>query len=99
ADPPAVALFSHCSVIAGQSNAAPADTGELAEDPQSVSGDFVVPHYVRFVVKDRPGIVAEVAAVFARFGISIDALLQKTRYPHSALPFIMTLESCSSPLL
>ena len=98
-DPTAVAIISDLYVIARQSNSAPADTGELAEDPQSVSGDFVVPHYVRFVVKDRPGIVAEVAAVFARFGISIDALLQKPGYPHSALPFIMTLESCSSSLL
>jgi homoserine dehydrogenase len=43
--------------------------------------------------------VAEVAAVFAKFGISIDALLQKPGYPHSALPFIMTLESCGSSLL
>ena len=98
-DPTAVAIVSDLYVIARQSNAAPADTGELAEDPQSVSGDFVVPHYVRFVVRDRPGIVAEVAAVFAKFGISIDALLQKPGYPHSALPFIMTLESCSSFLL
>jgi homoserine dehydrogenase len=98
-DPTAVAVISDLYVIARQSNSAPADTGELAEDAQSVSGDFVVPHYVRFVVKDRPGIVAEVAAVFARFGISIDALLQKPGYPHSALPFIMTLESCSSSLL
>ena len=98
-DPTAVAVISDLYVIARQSNSAPADTGELAEDPLSVSGDFVVPHYVRFVVKDRPGIVAEVAAVFARFGISIDALLQKPGYPHSALPFIMTLESCSSSLL
>lgn len=98
-DPTAVAVVSDLYAVARQSNAAPADTGELAEDPQSVSGDFVVPHYVRFVVKDRPGIVAEVAAVFARFGISIDALLQKPGYPHSALPFIMTLESCSSSLL
>ena len=98
-DPTAVAVISDLYAIARQSNSARADTGELAEDPQSVSGDFVVPHYVRFVVKDRPGIVAEVAAVFARFGISIDALLQKPGYPHSALPFIMTLESCSSSLL
>jgi homoserine dehydrogenase len=98
-DPTAVAIISDLYAIARQSNSARADTGELAEDPQSVSGDFVVPHYVRFVVKDRPGIVAEVAAVFARFGISIDALLQKPGYPHSALPFIMTLESCSSSLL
>ena len=98
-DPTAVAVISDLYAIARQSNSARVDTGELAEDPQSVSGDFVVPHYVRFVVKDRPGIVAEVAAVFARFGISIDALLQKPGYPHSALPFIMTLESCSSSLL
>ena len=98
-DPTAVAVISDLYAIARQSNSARADTGELAEDPQSVSGDFVVPHYVRFVVKDRPGIVAEVAAVFARFGISIDALLQKPGYPHSALPFIMTLESCSSSLV
>ncbi len=98
-DPTAVAVISDLYVIARQSNSAPTDTGELAEDPQSVSGDFVVPHYVRFVVKDRPGIVAEVAAVFARFGISIDALLQKPGYPHSALPFIMTLEACSSSVL
>ncbi len=98
-DPTAVAVVSDLYAIARQSNAAPADTGELAEDPDSVSGDFVVPHYVRFVVKDRPGIVAEVATVFAKFGISIDALLQRPGYPHSALPFIMTLESCSSALL
>jgi homoserine dehydrogenase len=98
-DPTAVAVVSDLYVIARQSNAAPVDTGELAEDPDSVSGDFVVPHYVRFVVKDRPGIVAEVATVFAKFGISIDALLQRPGYPHSALPFIMTLESCSSTLL
>jgi homoserine dehydrogenase len=98
-DPTAVAVVSDLYTIARQSNSTPADTGELAQDPQSVSGDFVVPHYVRFVVKDRPGIVSEVATVFARFGISIDALLQKPGYPHSALPFIMTLESCSSSLL
>lgn len=98
-DPTAVAVVSDLYAIARQSNAAPADTGELAEEPDSVSGDFVVPHYVRFVVRDRPGIVAEVATVFAKFGISIDALLQRPGYPHSALPFIMTLESCSSSLL
>lgn len=98
-DPTAVAVVSDLYVIARQSNTASADTGELAEDPDSVSGDLVVPHYVRFVVKDRPGIVADVATVFAKYGISIDALLQRPGYPHSALPFIMTLESCSSTLL
>jgi len=64
-----------------------------------VSGEFTVPHYLRLVVRDRPGIVAEVAAILSRHGISIDALLQKPGYPHSALPFIITLESCSSTVL
>jgi homoserine dehydrogenase len=64
-----------------------------------VSGEFTVPHYLRFVVRDRPGIVAEVATVLSRHGIGIDALLQRPGYPHSALPFIMTLESCSSVVL
>jgi homoserine dehydrogenase len=67
--------------------------------PASVSGEFTVPHYLRLVVRDRPGIVAEVAAVLSRHGIGIDALLQKPGYPHTALPFIITLESCSSALL
>jgi homoserine dehydrogenase len=67
--------------------------------PASVSGEFTVPHYLRLVVRDRPGIVAEVAAVLSRHGISIDALLQKPGYPHTALPFIITLEPCSSAVL
>jgi homoserine dehydrogenase len=98
-DPTAVAVISDLYAIARRGNAAAVPTGELAEDPSEVSGDFTVPHYVRFVVRDRPGIVAEVATVLAKYGISIDALLQKPGYPHSALPFIMTLEACSSALL
>ena len=35
----------------------------------------------------------------AKHQISIDALLQKPGYDHSALPFIMTLEPCSSVVL
>jgi homoserine dehydrogenase len=54
---------------------------------------------LRFVVKDRPGIIAAVATVLARYGIGIDAVLQRPGYPHSALPFIMTLETCTSAML
>ena len=98
-DPTAVAVVSDLFSIARQS--APVQAGYQAamETPVSVSGDFTVPHYVRFVVKDRPGIVAEVAAVFAKFGIGIDALLQKPDFARTALPFIITLEACSSAIL
>ena len=98
-DPTAVAVVSDLYSIARRGKAAAQSAGETSEDPRSVSGDFTVPHYVRFVVKDRPGIVAEVAAVLAHHGISIDALLQRPGFPHTALPFIVTVEPCSSALL
>jgi homoserine dehydrogenase len=53
-----------------------------------------VPHYVRFVVRDRPGILAAFATVFARHGMNVDAVLQEPGYPKSGLPFVMTLEPC-----
>jgi homoserine dehydrogenase len=97
-DPTAVAVVSDLYSIARRG--VPSDSLEpVVSVPEEVSGDFTVPHYVRFVVKDRPGIVAEVAMVFARHGIGIDALLQKPGYQRSALPFTMTLEACSSALL
>jgi len=97
-DPTAVAVVSDLYVIARRAQPAPGLEPSV-EVPETVSADFTVPHYLRFVVRDRPGIVAEVANVLSKHGISIDALLQKPGYPHSALPFIMTLEACSSVTL
>ncbi|HYB62205.1 MAG TPA: ACT domain-containing protein, partial [Methylomirabilota bacterium] len=61
--------------------------------------EFTVPHYLRFVVKDRPGIIAAVSTALSRFGISIDAVFQRPGYPHTALPFVISLETCSSAVL
>src|SRR6185295_15102804 len=98
-DPTAVAVVSDLHSIARRGDVSREGSQSAMEVPTEVSGDFIVPHYVRFVVNDRPGIVAEVAAVFASHGIGIDALLQKPDYPRSALPFIMTLEACSTTTL
>ncbi len=70
------------------------DRPPAAEFP--VSDNFVNAHYVRFVVKDRPGIVAALAGAFARHGMNIDALLQKSGYDKAALPFVVTLEPCAT---
>ena len=91
-DPTAVAVISDLYSIARTAGAPPESLPGAAEVPDSVSGDFTVPHYLRFVVRDRPGIVAALAAILARHDISIDALLQKPGFPHSALSFVMTLE-------
>jgi homoserine dehydrogenase len=98
-DPTAVAVVSDLHVIARAGGAAPVAPERPVEIPASVSGEVTVPHYLRLVVRDRPGIVAEVAAALSRHGIGIDALLQKPGYAHTALPFIITLESCSSAVL
>lgn len=64
-----------------------------------VSSDFTTPHYVRFVVKDRPGIIATIAATLSERGINIDAILQKSGFPKAELPFVVTLEPCGSSVL
>lgn len=98
-DPTAVAVVSDLYAIARRGGARPASAEAPSEAPASVSGELTVPHYLRFVVRDRPGIVAEIAAVLSRHRVGIDALLQKPGYPESALPFIVTLEPCSSFVL
>jgi homoserine dehydrogenase len=97
-DPTAVAVVSDLYSIA-RSGPAPSDGLHEIETPKDVSGELTAPYYLRFVVKDRPGIIAAVATVLARYGIGIDAVLQRPGYPHSALPFIITLETCRSDLL
>ena len=98
-DPTAVAVISDLYSIARTAGAPPEALPGAAEVPDSVSGDFTVPHYLRFVVRDRPGIVAALATILARYDISIDALLQKPGFPHSALSFVMTLEPCDGAVL
>jgi len=98
-DPTAVAVVSDLYSIARSAGAPLASSASAAEVPDAVSGDFTVPHYLRFVVKDRPGIIAALGTVLSKFDISIDAVLQKPGYPHTTLPFVMTLEPCSTALL
>ena len=45
-----------------------------------VTADLELPHYVRFVVRDRPGILAALAGVFSRHHINVDAVLQRPGY-------------------
>ena len=59
-----------------------------------VIDDQAARHYLRFVVRDRPGILAALASALCRHRINIDAVLQKPDYAKSALPFVITLEPC-----
>ncbi len=53
----------------------------------------VYPFYIRFFVNDRPGIIAAVASILARWEININSVRQEPWPDHSNLPFVMTVES------
>ena len=88
-NPTAVAVVSDlCALAAGTApRALPATTA-------AVTGEFQLRHYVRFVVKDRPGIVAEIAGAMAAQGINIDSLFQRSGFGKDKLPFVVTTEPC-----
>jgi len=58
-----------------------------------------LPYYLRFVVRDRPGILASIAASLARQGVNLDAVLQEPGYPKNRLPFVITVEPCEEAAL
>jgi homoserine dehydrogenase len=98
-DPTAVAVLSDLFQAAGyRSNGlSEANLTQLAE--RELKLDIATPHYVRFVVRDRVGIIASLAGEFARHGLNLDAILQKPGFNKSALPFVVTIESCGQKQL
>jgi len=92
--PTAVAVVSDLLALAHGSRRV-----EIPSTPATLSGEFEVPHYIRFLVKDRPGIVAAITGALAEEQINIRAIVQKPGYPADGLPFVVTVEPCKSSAL
>ena len=92
--PTAVAVVSDLLALAHGSRRV-----EIPSAPAHVGAEFEVPHYIRFLVKDRPGIVAAITTSLANEQINIRAIVQKPGYPADALPFVVTVEPCKSSAL
>jgi len=92
--PTAVAVVSDLLALAHGSRRV-----EIPSAPAKVSGEFEVPHYIRFLVRDRPGIVAEITGALAKEKINIRAIMQKPGCPPGALPFVVTVEPCKNSSL
>ncbi|MGC9224606.1 MAG: homoserine dehydrogenase [Terracidiphilus sp.] len=92
--PTAVAVVSDLLALAHGSRRV-----EIPSAPAHVGAEFEVPHYIRFLVKDRPGIVAAITTSLANERINIRAIVQKPGYPADALPFVVTVEPCRSSAL
>lgn len=97
-NPTAVAVVSDVIAIARGGRSATATPVEPLPAPP-VTDRFPSPYYVRFVVDDRPGIVAALANELAAEQINIDALLQEPARDKAALPFVVTLEECDPAAL
>ncbi len=98
-DPTAVAVVSDLIGIAtGRSDPVIGVRRRNVGSAQAV-GDLSTPHYVRFTVKDRPGIIASLAGILSRYDINIESVLQEPEHPKDRLPFVITLEACSSSVL
>jgi homoserine dehydrogenase len=95
--PTAVAVVSDVLSVAARGDAPPAAAAPQTFHP--VSGDFVAPHYVRFTVNDKPGILAQVTAAYAKYGINIEGVLQLPKFRRDRLPFVTTLEECPESVL
>jgi homoserine dehydrogenase len=92
--PTAVAVVSDLLALAHGSRRV-----EIPSAAARVSAEFEVPHYIRFLVDDRPGIVAEITGALAKEKINIRGIVQKPGYPQHALPFVITVEPCTSSAL
>jgi homoserine dehydrogenase len=97
--PTAVAVVSDILAIARAKQAAMSYAGRQVEKTPTVTADFTTKHYLRFLVQDRPGIIASLATILSQCGINIDAVVQKPGCPKSHLPFLITLEECKASLV
>ena len=51
-------------------------------------------YYVRLIVVDVPGVLAEVAQIFAAEEVSIESVLQRGRAPGENVALILTTHEC-----
>src|SRR5208337_1035048 len=94
-DPTAVAVVSDLMFVAERLCARSGGRSEASHlSTPSITSDFETPWYLRFFVRDQPGIVARLAEILAAHRLNIDSVLQKPGFDKAALPFVITLESC-----
>ena len=65
---------------------------ELERRPPADISAEVRPYYLRFRVRDRPGIIADLAGILASVDVSIDAVLQEPSEDKDDLAFVITVD-------
>jgi homoserine dehydrogenase len=47
-------------------------------------------YYLRLMVLDRPGVIADVTSILRDHGISLETMIQRGRAPGEAVPVVLT---------
>jgi homoserine dehydrogenase len=95
--PTSVAVVSDLAAIAALEPERP--VAAMPQPASRVDSEFLTAHYLRFVVKDRPGVLAALAHILASHAINIDAVLQQKVHSKDANPFVVTIEPCAPATL
>jgi homoserine dehydrogenase len=66
-----------------------AASGALSDAPSVPMAAHVGTYYLRLMVVDRPGVIADVTAVLRDEGISLESMLQRGRSPGEAVPVVL----------
>jgi len=72
---------------------APADT--LKKIPAAEDGSHVGPFYLRLMVVDRPGVIADVTAIMRDQNVSMETMIQRARAPGDRVPVVITTHETS----
>jgi homoserine dehydrogenase len=94
---PATAVAVVSDLLALTQGGRPSEAEEWS--PASFVAPPPLPYYLRFIVKDRPGILAAISTVMANYDVNLDAVLQEPGYPKDRLPFVITVEPCGEAAL
>jgi len=68
--------------------------GMLRKATPAPMEDLVSAFYVRLMVWDRPGVIAEVTGALGRHKVSLESMLQRGRDPGEAVPVVMVTHEC-----
>jgi homoserine dehydrogenase len=61
----------------------------LSTVPAVPMTNHVGPYYLRLMVVDRPGVIADVTAILRDLGVSLESMLQRGRSPGEAVPVVL----------
>ncbi len=66
-----------------------AAVGSLSDAPSVPMSAYVGAYYLRLMVLDRPGVIADVAGALRDSGVSLESMLQHGRAPGEAVPIVL----------